>query len=729
MKTKDFYQLILCLLLATCHVCLAETLSAGVRHSILAGDSIARVSVEDTVRKKNIDTISSNDSVENILPGLEVVSKNYLHLIDRSIYTPTKAQRNVSYDALSLLQNMHIPQLINTGKGFKAAGGGEIKYFINGHPAGEDELSNMNMNDVRKVEYLDFPSDANFMGVEHAVNFVLAEYEYGGYSRVKIDHDYLYRHCDLWQSFFSKFSYRRMTFDLSALAYTRKVHNNFYDVEATFRLKDGEVTRYQNPSKSREHNVNFPIQFRAVYSKGSTYISNKLGFAFFESLDASSNGTVRFQEADIEGYTYRATVPQRVPTYFWDGYGYFDLGRKWTLAAEGSLRYSHYNMVNKYVTNSVLDIDNHVKENSVEGRFVATLSKRFSASHGMDFVLQYNNKDSRAEYAGSTDDKSHFHQNTFAGRAGYNYTGNKLRINTYAGIASEMSDMTGMKVTTTYPYGIVSMNYFADKKNSLNLWMQYSTFSPNANTKNPVRVQKNEFLYVEGNPDTHPYPRFETSLRHMLQLYDNFFISSVLGVNYCHDRLHTVYRLLPDGDAVVRSYENSGSTGSYYINTYFSLDLFNRKIHLGFNPEFRVQKTSVPGAPVLYPFTTFCEVVWFHGNFLLAGHLWTRNCRTYTGQTMDFIEKLPHNYDVNASWGNGTWNVTMSVRNFFNKSRKGKVTTIDSDCYSSVSTHHTAGYLPSLKLVVSYTFGYGRRINRQNELDMNTPASTSTVNL
>ena len=66
-----------------------------------------------------------------------------------------------------------------------------------------------------KVEYLEHPTDSRFMGAESVINFVMKKYEFGGYTKLSAG-EYLLIGYQGDESLYSKFSYKRMTYDLYA---------------------------------------------------------------------------------------------------------------------------------------------------------------------------------------------------------------------------------------------------------------------------------------------------------------------------------------------------------------------------------------------------------------------------------------------------------------------------------------------------------------------------------
>lgn len=134
----------------------------------------------------------------------------------------------------------------NGNGAFTAAAGKEVTYFVNGHPADKVELQSMNMQDVRKVEYLDYPSGSNFLGAEHVVNFILHEYEYGGYTRLGLTQRYITENYS-YENVFSRWAYKRMTFDIFTGANHGIIDRNDAHREHEYRFKSGTVSRIENP--------------------------------------------------------------------------------------------------------------------------------------------------------------------------------------------------------------------------------------------------------------------------------------------------------------------------------------------------------------------------------------------------------------------------------------------------------------------------------------------------
>lgn len=139
----------------------------------------------------------------------EVVVKAQMHRTDASssTYIPTVKQRTSAQNAIDLLKQLAIPQIsINLmDNSVTTPSGQNVAIYINYIPASEEEMEGLSTSDVRRVEYLDFPTDPRFQGNEHVVNFIVQKYEYGGYTKATVNENFLVGRLSSRASVYSKF--------------------------------------------------------------------------------------------------------------------------------------------------------------------------------------------------------------------------------------------------------------------------------------------------------------------------------------------------------------------------------------------------------------------------------------------------------------------------------------------------------------------------------------------
>ena len=84
------------------------------------------------------------------------------------------------------LRQMAMPQIqINpVSEAVTDNAGGEVAIFINFLEASKEEMEGLRTPDVKKVEYLEFPTDPRFRGAQRVINIIVQEYAYGGYTKL-----------------------------------------------------------------------------------------------------------------------------------------------------------------------------------------------------------------------------------------------------------------------------------------------------------------------------------------------------------------------------------------------------------------------------------------------------------------------------------------------------------------------------------------------------------------
>jgi hypothetical protein len=193
--------------------------------------------------QEQVDTIQAHQ-----LDEVVIEARNQRLGAEVSTYIPTAKQKNSAQTAAELLNRMAIPQLrISPKDEILDLAGKSVDVFIDFLPASKEDMNGMRMQDVKKVEYYDFPTDPRFLGKAHVVNFVMQKYEYGGYVK-------LYG----WEntsnvgqaSVYGKLQYKRMTFDIAGGANYLNYKHAGSDIYETFRLPqaDGSLKTFERNS-------------------------------------------------------------------------------------------------------------------------------------------------------------------------------------------------------------------------------------------------------------------------------------------------------------------------------------------------------------------------------------------------------------------------------------------------------------------------------------------------
>lgn len=84
-------------------------------------------------------------------------------------------------------------------------------------------------------------------------------------------------------------------------------------------------------------------------------------------------------------------------------------------------------------------------------------------------------------------------------------------------------------------------------------------------------------------------------------------------------------------------------------------------------------------------------------------------------ETSSYIIRSRGFHLFSIGWGNGIWAVNLAARNIFNKGRESETWVKQSALYSEYRRVYAPGAYASLKLSVTYTLGYGKKVRRGDE--------------
>ena len=244
---------------------------------------------------------------------------------DRTVYLPSQRQKNAAQNAVDLLRQMAIPQIrINPiDNSVSDNTGGEVAIFFNYMPATQEDIVSLRTADVRRVEYLEFPTDPRFRGAQRAVNFILQEYEYGGYTKITADENFLVG-LSSRANIFSKFSYKRMTYDLFVAANNTNNHHDGYEVEGIYSLKDVDgidytVNRYETADNVHSIQNQYPVTFRASYNSEKVQVRNTLGYSHSANPVQEQSGSLVYSPSSGEDYSFSRSNSSRSNAFSYNG--------------------------------------------------------------------------------------------------------------------------------------------------------------------------------------------------------------------------------------------------------------------------------------------------------------------------------------------------------------------------------------------------------------------------
>lgn len=667
------------------------------------------------------------------LKSVTVEGENASLQSERSIYRPTPRQKNASQTAIDLLRYLAIPQInVNlVDESVTTLTGSAIAIYINGLSASAQELSGMRTADVKTIEYLDFPSDPRFNGNEHVLNFIVQKYEYGGYTKLSANENIL-TGLSSRTSLYSKFTFKSMVYDLYAGASNHNFHHAGTSRIGHYRLtdndgKDNSIIRREEFDNSHFKYNQYPVTLRAVYDSDKVRIGNTVGFNFDQSPLAETQGHLSYKPTREVEYSYKNTQPYTTRHFVWSGAYYFILPHSFQLNLSPSVNYGHTNYSYSYATSQPgsLSINNTSRENYYRISGGATLYKAFPQHNSATANIFAGTNRNYVSYTGTSPYKNDF-SDSFAGvRLGYNYNNQNWRFDSNVALQWERNGINEESVSEIYPLINISGRYSPSSRHSLQAFFHYGANYPGESVKTPNILQDNELMYKTGNPDLSLSRQITFNMQYNW-IASNRFSLSLYGEYFGEYNLYVPkFEPYKNGSAILKSYTSDQYYNRTQIGLSFNLKLLDGNLQLAAQPSVTIFRYEGYYNLSNNPFKVNASLTYFMKRFFFQTSYQSAD-RTIQGnygvryKTRDF-------YQLQAGWGNSDWNIRLSAINIFRGDWVAATQLLQSPIYSETILQGGTYYHKRINLSVTYTFGYGKKIQRGNEVGEQSGASSAIL--
>lgn len=648
-------------------------------------------------------------------------------------YIPNTKQKSSAQNAIDLLRQLAIPQInINlVDNAVTTQSGRTVAVYINYIPATAEEIEGIRTVDVRRVEYLDFPTDPRFHGSEHVVNFIMQKYEYGGYTKATVNENFLVGKLSSRASVYSKFAYKSMTYDLYAGASNHNIGHSGTSVIGNYTLENADghpyhIIRNEIADDSRFKNNQYPVTFRAIYDSDKVQIANTIGFNFDQSPLYETEGHLSYEPEQSVRYSYKRNEPNTSRHLVWSGNYYFILPRNLHLSIAPGINYGNTDYSYIYQTSAGNDdILNGSKESVWQFRGSATLYKVISERQNAFFRAWYGSTSNDVSYFGSSPYDNAF-SDTYAGAAlGYNFSNNKWNINTDVALQWERNKINDYSISEVYPLVNVSVGFSPVQNHSLRAYFHFGANYPGASEKTPNILQQNELMYYTGNPNIGLSRQITLNLSYNW-MYSNKFSASAFTQYFGEYNLYVpVYTPYNDGTALLRSYETDGNYNRTQIGLSFNYKLLDGNLQLAASPSVSFYRMTGLFDITRTPFTCNASATYYIGNLYFQASYQTRNMTVQGNRGV--IYKDRDFYQIIVGWSRYNWNIRISGMNLFRNDWLCASNTLSTLLYSETRFVDGNNFHRRLNLSVTYTFGYGKKVQRGNEVGEQSGASSAIL--
>ncbi|MDE7393281.1 MAG: hypothetical protein K2M80_02250, partial [Muribaculaceae bacterium] len=450
------------------------------------------------------------------------------------------------------------------------------------------------------------------------------EYTYGGYAKLTTDENFLVGFSSR-NNIFSKFSYKKMTYDLYVGANNWNNHHFGNNIKGIYSLKDADgndyqLTRTETFDGSHYKQNQYPVTFRATYALEKIQIRNTVGFTHLSVPVYNQSGKLTYLPESEHNYTFNRNNPNRNNSLAYQGSFFFSLPKQFSIDISPRFNYLHNNDYIAYSTSNSPEIVRNARENAYNYRVDANLQKRIGQKHTVMLGINGGDYVNRLRYSGTDSYYDRFHNAFAAGMLRYNFQALKVSLYADAGFCYEQSDINGIKNSDKYPFLHINFRYSPNSKNALSAYFQFASSSPGINQKASDVLQDNEYMFVTGNP------LLDNSRHITLNLAYTWMPSNVFGLSAFNnffemiDRQIITYKPHFDGDALLRTYINDGNYIQNEIGLAANYKLFDGKLQLYVSPKQTIFKSTGVYNKSYNPFTITAQATYYLNNFYFEAY-------------------------------------------------------------------------------------------------------------
>lgn len=682
---------------------------------------MAQTEIPDTIKTQELNEV--------------VVGARTQRVIDRGVaYTPTNKIKRTATDATRLLELMNIPQLnITPGTmSVKTYAGKDVAMFIDFKEATDEDLQGLRPEDVLRVEVLQYPEDSRFGGQANVINFIMRKYEWGGYTKLTVKGTTL--NTDRGDGIlYSKFVNKNWTFDVNA---TGSISHNdnykSYKVETFRDIFVGDrhfdaITRTSQSGKSYIQQSNIQsATFRASYDTQNTQIIHSISYRRTGNPLTRDLSNVNYSDdvfsaqSALSSESGQTISPRIIGDY------YFKLPDNNFLSVYWNFTYGSTRRNSSYRLGELTPIINNNKETSYAPTLIIQYSKKFSHGNTFRTSLMTFNTIYHTDYEGSYNGLQkllssenmlflEYMQNWQCGLSMYSRVGASYVIGRLNGVNTleQWNPRLGLQ-----------LNYKINENHSASVEGWWGNNHPTPASSNSAIVQSNELLWLQGNPGLRN-TTFITASASYTYIPTNKLNLSATGEYYgflnktAHD-----YFSMPGYDGLIRKEINSGDFHRYSGFLSATLKLFDNSLSLKASGQIERMVASGIDAQSLNLIAANLQANYYFKNFSFILYYQTPK-KNLAPFDYGFLYHYKSTYGILANYAIGNFKTELQFCNWFNSNRY--YSDFDSNRYSAHGWVWSSSLARSIQLTLSYTFPYGKKVKRNNEIQISTETNSAIL--
>ena len=699
-----------------------ELKSKKTMHTIIAIVLAMLASHQMPTQASMADSIAVTDSTAiadsliaraDTLNGVVVTAKEIVRYDDHLLLYPNKNQRQHAANGFDVVKNMMLPGVtVDRDNGSISAMGATAALYVNGLPADVNDIKMLRPKDIIRIEYFDAPR-GKYSGYQLVVNFIAKKYKYGGYVMMNGSQTIGYNSGNYNAS--ATLNHNKMTYSAFVGGGFSGPINSESSTTAYYNLPSKQILRSSEIEAKSKSNSLYG-QMRLRYQNKQTSLTSYFGLARSGSPGNESWGKI-YEGDDIkESYNFSKSSGLSPSVSFNGEHSWHNCNRL-TFSLSGS--YSH-NKYDRSYTESGFSTLTNSKEDAVglNGDInYAYFKNKWSLSVFTAFMGNMYN----SEYSGTYDTQQHMWQHDVVSLLWLSYYFNKrLSISGAGGFHWQYTDLRGAKVFSEFfPRAQFYLQYRT--KRGMLMWKSYlgsATYSPNV--INDTRIDVNPYMVKIGTPDLKRAYSFGSTIYYSGQL-DKLKLMLSTSYSYNHNLLINDYYLDND-NKIVQSYAWGGRIHlgmAYAAATYSFTDKFEvtgsvSYLHTSVKSNISKHNNCITGSAGLK---------WYIKDFSLTPYI------SFYSKSLNYMalsySSYPTSYGLQATYSRKNLYVALNCLMPFNKLKfKNNLAT---PLYGYNETSYNRSNSQYLRITISYSFDFGRRVERVEREKSSASSSLMTM--
>lgn len=521
-----------------------------------------------------------------------------------------------------------------------------------------------------------------------------------------------------------------MKYDFIASGWNMNSKHYGSDVTEIFRLpgKDGDIKEFDRHSyitNSKKESQQYFAGIKATYASDRILASTEIDGSANNNPHNDMKGIVSYSKNMYPTSSYSSTLDERSRFLSFMGYYYFELSGKDALTFTPTYTYSHTEEASTYLEKTFSEITNSAIDNTNKLNANLNFTHNFGEFGNLLAFIRGNYEYNRTSYSGSVSSLDNAKSVRIGG--GVTYSFNKENFYGLAGFGYDWDQLKfrGIQDKSASPWADLSLRFIIKKRHSLSMTFHYSTWQPSSSNKSDNIIISSPFLKYTGNPKLSPYRAYDIGLDYTWIPNKRFNMASFIYGWMVGDRYAFDYE--PTTDGILRTIKQP--IGSF-TNIKYGINATAKFFDNNLDVTAQVAQTqNRDGAP----FNKKHSFIYWHARVRYYFKKWNfsltyiSNNANAEGCKNGYWTKNKSDWQLTVGWANGNWNVRTNIINMTRWNWRSNVRKMQSHYYSVTEQLYNGHSHALIQISATYTFGYGRKVQNDNELSPSGKASSGIL--